>query len=611
MRQYNLLLMIFNIFSGFFQNATHNENQAIICPGEVVEDQKAESGQSVSISFGKKEHKIFFDIHSQISLLSPNYISLTPIRIVPKSIFEKFQNNTSTFQEIVQHDLVNIDSEDAFTKICTNFQCTKYPKAFSLDKESFIRAVICNRLGRKKIRNVLLLLEAAQTKISLLSKGTSVELSGDPLYLPYNILIKREENKATCSISLSPVTPPSTPFSSVEIPVLPSIEELAYISFSSSEENFAWKPVERAIHQFGIKNFQTTISTITKPSTFHIVQLYSKNDYGFITQQIGNLKFCVLEGKADCLVMPYNNAFHITVEGQKRISRVFSLVTKKPYISLISHGKNSSSQDQNRQLMVLEASLTSYMLRKEKTIKTAIQPYLHIAPLDDRVEAVSKPLSMDLLAYMNKPKVCSFLGDHSPKTVSIKLKIASSLAKSLLSIHSTGIVHRDIKPENILVDTHDTFPSISSLRYCDFGFSWPHGLTVKPCGSPIYIAPECILAEVQQNYSDFKADYKQDVWSLGQVLFTLFTGTQAFSQEILIPIFSCVAKKKKEEALQKYDSILHSFKYTLSSFLQEHYEYGNFLCGMLEADPEERSHLEHVIHEIESTQNRLAPLLYE
>ena len=87
-------------------------------------------------------------------------------------------------------------------------------------------------------------------------------------------------------------------------------------------------------------------------------------------------------------------------------------------------------------------------------------------------------------------------------------------------MHSKSIFHRDIKPENILVLGDRTFKladlgsckSISSLKI-DSNSTWPH---TEYISTRWYRAPECLMTDGY--YSE-----KMDVWSIGCVLFELFT----------------------------------------------------------------------------------------
>jgi tRNA A-37 threonylcarbamoyl transferase component Bud32 len=90
-----------------------------------------------------------------------------------------------------------------------------------------------------------------------------------------------------------------------------------------------------------------------------------------------------------------------------------------------------------------------------------------------------------------------------------------------------GIVHRDIKPANILV------VSGTNIKVADFGAAYLSSAPdtqITDIGSPYYMSPEQVRGEALGHHSD--------MFSLGVVLYQLFTGQRPFVASTLDELFS-------------------------------------------------------------------------
>jgi serine/threonine-protein kinase len=92
-----------------------------------------------------------------------------------------------------------------------------------------------------------------------------------------------------------------------------------------------------------------------------------------------------------------------------------------------------------------------------------------------------------------------------------------------VAAHARGIVHRDLKPANVLIDNDGL------LKVVDFGVAAAQSQsdtqltkTGYVIGSPKYMAPEQILGK--------KVDERADIYSLGVILYEMFTGIPPYSR---------------------------------------------------------------------------------
>jgi serine/threonine protein kinase len=100
-------------------------------------------------------------------------------------------------------------------------------------------------------------------------------------------------------------------------------------------------------------------------------------------------------------------------------------------------------------------------------------------------------------------------------------EVAVEMLRALEAAHEAGIVHRDIKPANVflVVDANGK----RSVKVLDFGIAkFVEGdvtltHTGAVIGSPLYMAPEQVLAEKD-------VDAQVDVWSVGATLYEMVTG---------------------------------------------------------------------------------------
>ncbi len=102
------------------------------------------------------------------------------------------------------------------------------------------------------------------------------------------------------------------------------------------------------------------------------------------------------------------------------------------------------------------------------------------------------------------------------------LQIARQICAGLAAAHEIGVLHRDLKPANIMIDDE------GNARITDFGLA---GLEEEfredefGAGTPAYMAPEQLDGK--------SVSVKTDIYSLGLVIYEVFTGKRAFEASSL------------------------------------------------------------------------------
>lgn len=129
---------------------------------------------------------------------------------------------------------------------------------------------------------------------------------------------------------------------------------------------------------------------------------------------------------------------------------------------------------------------------------------------------------------------------HGPLEIRRSLHLARQMLAGLSHAHQKNIIHRDIKSQNIVLSEHD------EIKILDFGLAKWIGVSRTgewrvsaefsqnntTVGTVSYMSPEQALGE--------ETDHRSDIFSLGVVLYELFTGRLPFEGEHFLAVMHSV-----------------------------------------------------------------------
>jgi serine/threonine protein kinase len=128
-------------------------------------------------------------------------------------------------------------------------------------------------------------------------------------------------------------------------------------------------------------------------------------------------------------------------------------------------------------------------------------------------------LSMEYVDGENLSSLLRRIGRLPPDKA---LDIAKQTCAGLAAAHEKGVLHRDLKPANLMLDGQ------GKVRITDFGLAGlaeSFGGDDVRSGTPSFMSPEQLLGR--------EVTVRSDIYSLGLVLYELFTGRRAFEGRTL------------------------------------------------------------------------------
>jgi hypothetical protein len=157
---------------------------------------------------------------------------------------------------------------------------------------------------------------------------------------------------------------------------------------------------------------------------------------------------------------------------------------------------------------VVERFKAELRLARKVTHKSACRMY-ELLRLGDTVAIA--------MEYVEGETLRSYLRRYGSVPLRRGLEWTEQICSALGEAHGQSVVHRDLKPENIMIARDGT------AKVMDFGiarsFAPDASQTTAIAGTPAYMSPE--------HASGKPADQRSDIYSLGLVLYEMFTGRAA------------------------------------------------------------------------------------
>jgi serine/threonine protein kinase/Tol biopolymer transport system component len=192
---------------------------------------------------------------------------------------------------------------------------------------------------------------------------------------------------------------------------------------------------------------------------------------------------------------------------------------------------------------------------------TANLQHPNLLPLFDSGEADG--LLFYVMPYVEGESLRARLDREKQLPIDDALRIANAVAMALDYAHRHGIIHRDLKPENILL--HDGQPLIAdfgiALAVSNAGGSriTQTGLSL---GTPQYMSPE-------QATGDRAIDARTDIYSLGAVLYEMFTGDPPHTGSTSQAIIARVLTEKPRSVRSSRPNVAQHVEHAISRALEK------------------------------------------
>ena len=195
-------------------------------------------------------------------------------------------------------------------------------------------------------------------------------------------------------------------------------------------------------------------------------------------------------------------------------------------------------------------------LRREIEIMSGLK-HINVIELLDHFETDDEVVVVTEFA---EGELFQILEDDGKLSEEQTQSIACQLLSALYYLHTHRILHRDMKPQNVLLGKGGV------VKLCDFGFARAMSMNTLVLtsikGTPLYMSPELV--------EEKPYDHTSDLWSLGCILYELYTGQPPFYTNSIFQLVSLIIK----DDIKWPKSMSDNFR--------------SFLKGLLTKDPKKR-----------------------
>lgn len=137
------------------------------------------------------------------------------------------------------------------------------------------------------------------------------------------------------------------------------------------------------------------------------------------------------------------------------------------------------------------------------------------------------------MEYFPSHNLADELRSGQPLNINHGVKVVWEICRGIAAAHQAGIVHRDMKPPNILIDENRV------VKIVDFGVAAvTSDMSTRltrigtVLGTPTYMAPEQVRSRT--------IDARTDIYSLGVIMYEMFTGKPPYVGEDMAVLFQHV-----------------------------------------------------------------------